>query len=64
MNDFNLTAMIRRENIAKIECYQRDRISVVLTDGRVGVGRTVGEALSKANVDDPAAAIAALRRAA
>ena len=64
MSDFNLTALIHRENIAKIECFVSDRISVVLKDGRVGVGGTVAEALDKAKADNPGAAIAALRRAA
>lgn len=47
----NLTALIEREGIAKIERYI-NRYSVVLNDGRLGIGATVGEALAKAKAPD------------
>lgn len=46
--DVNLTAIMERENIDKIERYVAGRISVVLRDGRIGVGLSVGEALNNA----------------
>lgn len=47
----NLTALIEREGIAKIERYV-NRYSVVLNDGRLGIGATVGEAIEKAKRPD------------
>jgi hypothetical protein len=49
--DFDLTALMQRENIAKVETYLH-LFSVVLKDGRFGVGETVGEALDKAKKPD------------
>jgi hypothetical protein len=45
--DVNLTEIMRREGIAKVEDYLT-HFSVVLKDGRFGVARTVGQALAKA----------------
>ena len=51
MNDIDLTAIMRREQIRKIELYDAlDSFSVVLKDGSLGKGRTVGEALAKAKL--------------
>lgn len=44
---FDLTSMLEREGIRKIE-RTAGRILVVLMDGRAGVGGTVAEALGKA----------------
>lgn len=49
--DVNLTEIMRRERIAKIEAYP-GRFSVILYDGRLGIGKTVGEALAKAKAPD------------
>lgn len=46
----DLTAIMRREGIRKIELYDAlDRFSVVLADGSLGTGATVGEALDNAH---------------
>ena len=49
--DIDLTAIMQREGIDKIERYP-GRYSVVLNDGRLGIGKTVGEALAKAKAPD------------
>lgn len=49
--DIDLTAIIRRDGIAKIEDYLT-HFSVVLKDGRLGIGKSVGEALAKAKAPD------------
>lgn len=46
--DINLTAIMERENIDRIGRYPLGRFSVVLMDGRIGVGCSVGEALERA----------------
>lgn len=45
--DVNLTEIMHREGIAKIERFPRV-FSVILMDGRLGIAPTVGEALRKA----------------
>jgi hypothetical protein len=47
MNDFNLTALMEREGIRKVERFV-NMWSVVLEDGRQASALTVGEALAKA----------------
>lgn len=50
---FDLSALIRREGIRKIEDYGRTGMFLVeLQDGRAGADLTVGEALAKAKRDD------------
>jgi deoxyxylulose-5-phosphate synthase len=49
--DVNLTEIMRREGIAKIEDYVV-RFSVILKDGRMGIAETVGQALAKARKPD------------
>jgi hypothetical protein len=49
--DIDLSEIIRREGIEKIGLYV-NRFSVVLFDGRLGIGETVGEALAKAKQAD------------
>lgn len=49
--DVDLTSIMHREQIAKIERFPRV-FSVVLMDGRIGIGPTVGEALTKAKKPD------------
>lgn len=47
--DVNLTAIFEREGIHRITRFAAlDSYSVVLSDGRTGAGRTVGQALDKA----------------
>lgn len=46
--DVNLTEIMDRENIDKIERYVAGRFSVVLRDGSIGVGLSVGQALANA----------------
>ena len=46
--DFDLTAIMERDGIKKIERVA-GRYVVLLMDGRIGIGGTVGEALTKAN---------------
>lgn len=59
--DVNLTRIFLREDIERIKRWSVGQFSVVLQDGRVGTGKTIGEALEKAKADDPMAALAALR---
>ena len=47
-DNVNLTEIMEREQIDKIERYPVGRFSVVLRDKRIGVGRSVGEALANA----------------
>lgn len=61
--DANFTRLFLRNDVVKIERFPLGRFSVVLQDGRVGVGKSVAEALDKAKTDNPGAAIAALRAA-
>lgn len=49
--DFDLTGLMQREQIAKVERYP-GRFSVVLMDGRLGIGASVGEALTAAKAPD------------
>jgi hypothetical protein len=49
--DVNLTEIMLREQIAKIERFPRV-FSVVLMDGRLGIAPTVGEALRLAQRPD------------
>jgi hypothetical protein len=49
--DVDLTGLMQRENIAKVERFAH-RFSVVLMDGRIGIGASVGEALDKAKRPD------------
>ena len=49
--DINLTEIMQHEGIRKIECYLH-LFSVVLKDGRLGIGPSVGEALAKAKAPD------------
>ena len=51
MKDFDLTALMKRENIAKVERFP-PVWGVVLLDGRQASGATVGEALEKAKRTD------------
>ena len=49
----NLTALIEREGIDRIRHYRAlEKFSVVLIDGRLGIGPTVGEALEQAKSPD------------
>jgi len=52
----NLTEIMEREQIVKIERYPMGRFSVVLTHNRIGVGKSVGEALANAKQDKGLAA--------
>lgn len=52
MNDVDLTAIMQREGIERITSYLVGRYSVMLHDGRFGVGKSVGEALDKAKAAD------------
>lgn len=53
MNDFNLTALMEREGIEKVQHYKAlGKWSVVLHDGRLGEGLTVGLALDDAKRAD------------
>ena len=53
MNDANLTAIMEREGIEKIKRYKAlGKWCVVLDDGRMGEGRSVGAALAKAKLPD------------
>ena len=55
MNDANLTAIMERENIEKVQHYRAlGKWSVLLFDGRLGTGLTVGEALDNAKLPDAA----------
>lgn len=47
--DINLTALMEREGIAKVQRYKAlGKWSVLLDDGRLGEGNSVGAALAKA----------------
>ncbi len=53
MNDANLTAIMEREGIAKVQRYKAlGKWSVLLDDGRLGEGRSVGSALADAKRAD------------
>lgn len=53
MSDFNLTALMEREGVKKVQRYRAlGKWSVVLDDDRMGEGRTVGEALENAKRPD------------
>lgn len=49
--DINLTRLMLRNDIQKVE-RNAGRFVVLLQDGRIGVGGTVGEALEKAQDPD------------
>lgn len=51
--DVNLTAIMEREGIEKVQRYKTfGKWSVLLDDGRLGTGATVGEALDNAKRPD------------
>ena len=50
----NLTEIMKREKIDRIGRYPAGRFSVVLSNGQIGVGRSVGEALKNAKLDQTA----------
>lgn len=50
--DIDLTAIMEREGIRKIERLLVGKCVVLLDDGRLGIGATVGEALAKAKAPD------------
>ena len=55
MNDIDLTAIMEREGIEKIKRYKAlGKWSVILDDGRLGEGRSVGAALAKAKLPNAA----------
>lgn len=49
--DVNLTRLMLRNDIQKVE-RNAGRFVVLLQDGRLGIGGTVGEALEKAHAPD------------
>ena len=53
MNDENLTAIMEREGVEKVQRYRAlGKWTVVLDDGRMGEGNSVGAALAKAKSPD------------
>lgn len=53
MNDENLTAIMEREGVEKVQRYRAlGKWTVVLDDGRMGEGNSVGVALAKAKLPD------------
>ena len=50
--DFDLTGLMRRENISAVKMWPGGRISVELRDGEFGCGETVEEALAVAKTGE------------
>jgi hypothetical protein len=50
--DFNLTRLFLRNDIEAVKRHVAGRFSVLLQDGRFGIGASVGEALEKAQAPD------------
>lgn len=48
----NLTALMLANGVYQVRCYSPCSFSVTLADGRCASGRTVGEALERANKPD------------